>query len=87
MQTFENLYSRRSIRSYTGEGLSETELAEILKSAYAAPVGKAQYQSLPLPVYSRESSSFYSKRRYHGWLHIPKPFMKQYIQILSGFLF
>lgn len=50
MQTFENLYSRRSVRSYTGEGLSQRELAEILKSAYAAPVGKAQYQSLHLTV-------------------------------------
>jgi nitroreductase len=50
MQTFENLYSRRSVRSYTGEGPGEAQLAEILKSAYAAPVGKAQYQSLHLTV-------------------------------------
>lgn len=50
MNTFDNLYSRRSVRSYTGEGLSQQELAEILKSAYAAPVGKAQYGSLHITI-------------------------------------
>lgn len=50
MNTFDNLYSRRSIRSYTGEGMSQQELAEILKSAYAAPVGKAQYDTLHITV-------------------------------------
>lgn len=50
MQTFENLYSRRSVRNYTGEGLSQQELAEILKSAYAAPVGRAQYDTLHITV-------------------------------------
>ena len=50
MDTFTNLYSRRSIRSYTGESLSEAELAAVLKSAYAAPVGRAKYDSLHLTV-------------------------------------
>lgn len=50
MQTFETLYSRRSIRNYTGESLSEQELAEVLKSAYAAPVGHARYDSLHMTV-------------------------------------
>lgn len=50
MQTFDNLYSRRSVRSYTGQGLSREELDAVLKSAYAAPVGKAQYDTLHITV-------------------------------------
>lgn len=59
MQTFENLYSRRSVRSYTGEGLSQQELAEILKSAYASPAGKAQYDTLHMTVI--ENKDFLSR--------------------------
>jgi len=50
MQTLETLYSRRSIRSYTGEMLTDAELKEILKAAYAAPVGRAMYDTLALKV-------------------------------------
>lgn len=46
----EAIYSRKSIRSYTGEAISEAELKEILKAAYAAPVGRAQYDTLTLTV-------------------------------------
>ncbi len=52
MNTFENLYSRRSIRSFNGERPTECELREILKAAYAAPVGLAQYDTLSLTVVS-----------------------------------
>lgn len=52
MNALENLYSRRSIRSYTGEAVTEAELQEILKAAYAAPVGRAQYGTLHLTVIS-----------------------------------
>lgn len=54
MNTFENLYSRKSIRSYNGEAITEAELKEILKAAYAAPVGRAQYDSLQLTVISNQ---------------------------------
>ena len=50
MNTLETIYSRRSIRNFNGESISESELKEILKSAYAAPVGRAMYDSLSLTV-------------------------------------
>lgn len=54
MNALENLYSRRSIRSFTGEAVTEAELREILKAAYAAPVGRAQYGTLQLTVISNK---------------------------------
>lgn len=54
MNTFENLYSRKSIRSYNGEAITEAELKEILKAAYAAPVGRAMYDTLNLTVISNK---------------------------------
>lgn len=50
MNTFENLYSRRSIRTYNGEKITDEELNEILKAAYAAPVGRALYDTLNITV-------------------------------------
>ncbi|MDO4749518.1 MAG: nitroreductase family protein [Eubacteriales bacterium] len=50
MNTLEALYSRRSIRKYTGESITDAQLQEILKAAYAAPVGKAMYETLNLTV-------------------------------------
>lgn len=50
MNTLDAIYSRRSIRRFNGEGMSESELGEILKAAYAAPVGRAMYDTLSLTV-------------------------------------
>lgn len=50
MNTFENLFSRRSIRTYNGENVTEAELAQILKAAYAAPVGRALFDTLNITV-------------------------------------
>lgn len=50
MNTFENLYSRKSVRSYTGEQLTEGQVKELLKAAYASPVGRARYDTLSLTV-------------------------------------
>ena len=50
MNTLDTLFSRRSIRSYTGEGLSEAELSTIIKAAYASPVGRAMFDTLALTV-------------------------------------
>ncbi len=52
MNTFENLFSRRSIRTYNGENITETELSQILKAAYAAPVGRALFDTLNITVIS-----------------------------------
>lgn len=50
METLKTIFSRKSVRSYTGEKASEEELGTILKAGYAAPVGMGQYQSLHITV-------------------------------------
>lgn len=55
MNTLENLYSRKSIRTFNGESITDAELNEILKAAYAAPVGRAMYDTLNLTVISKKS--------------------------------
>lgn len=44
------LNSRRSIRSYTGEPISEEQRAQILRAANAAPVGLGKYEGVHLTV-------------------------------------
>lgn len=44
------LFTRRSIRSYTGEPISEAELAYILDAAHMSPVGMAAFDSLHITV-------------------------------------
>jgi len=44
------IFSRRSIRSYTGKMPSTEELDLILKAVYAAPVGMGRYDSLHVTV-------------------------------------
>lgn len=46
----ETLYSRKSIRNFNGQNISDEQLKEILKAAYAAPVGRAAYDSLMITV-------------------------------------
>lgn len=50
MNTFKNLYSRKSIRNFNGKDLTDAQLKEILKTAYASPVGRAKYETLALTV-------------------------------------
>ena len=50
MNTLEAIYSRKSIRSYTGESITNEELNTILKAANASPVGMGQFESLHLTV-------------------------------------
>ena len=50
METLKAVFSRKSVRSYTGEKVSEEELQTILKAGYAAPVGMAQYDTLNITV-------------------------------------
>lgn len=54
MNTLDAIYSRRSIRNFNGEAITENELNEILKAAYAAPVGRAMYDTLNLTVVSNK---------------------------------
>jgi len=54
MNTLEAIYSRRSIRNFNGEAITKNELNEILKAAYAAPVGRAMYDTLSLTVVSNK---------------------------------
>lgn len=54
MNTLETIYSRKSIRAFNGENINENELKEILKAAYAAPVGRAMYDTLSMTVVSNK---------------------------------
>lgn len=54
MNTLEAIYSRKSIRNFNGEAITEAELGEILNAAYAAPVGRAMYDTLSLTVVSNK---------------------------------
>ncbi len=50
MQTLDTLFSRRSIRSYTGEQLTSEELATVLKAANASPIARGIYADVHLTV-------------------------------------
>lgn len=50
MDTLNTLYSRKSIRDFNGQGLMEGELNEIIKAAYASPIGLKRYDRLKLIV-------------------------------------
>ena len=55
MNTMDTTYSRKSVRSYTGESVTEAELTQILKAAYAAPVGMKAYNTLILTVVTNQT--------------------------------
>ncbi|MBQ7314936.1 MAG: nitroreductase family protein [Clostridia bacterium] len=42
------------MRNFNGESITDNELKEILRSAYAAPVGRAMYDTLHLTVVSNK---------------------------------
>lgn len=44
------LLKRKSVRTYTGESITDEELNIILKSANASPVGLKQYETLHLTI-------------------------------------
>ncbi len=50
MNTMEALFSRKSVRSYTGEAITPEQEALILKAANAAPVGMGQYETVHLTI-------------------------------------
>lgn len=52
MNTFETICSRKSVRSYTGESITNEELEKILLAANAAPIGMGQYDDMHLTIIS-----------------------------------
>lgn len=50
MKTLETICSRKTVRSYTGEGITTEELNLILTAANAAPVGMGQYDGMHLTI-------------------------------------
>lgn len=50
MNTLDTLFSRRSVRSYTGEMPTQEELDTVLKAADAAPVARGIYEDVHLTV-------------------------------------
>ncbi|HBF75055.1 MAG TPA: nitroreductase [Lactobacillus sp.] len=50
MDTMKALLERKSVRSYTGEPVTEKQREQLLKAAYASPVSMGQYDSLVLTV-------------------------------------
>lgn len=50
MTTFETICSRKSVRHYTGEGMTADEWKQILVAANAAPVGMGQYDGMHLTI-------------------------------------
>ncbi|MBO5160438.1 MAG: nitroreductase family protein [Lachnospiraceae bacterium] len=53
MNTLQTIFSRKSVRSFNGH-LSEEELSNILRVAYASPVGRAMYENVHLTVITKE---------------------------------
>lgn len=50
MHTFDAIFSRRTIRSYNGKAPEAAQLQQILKAAWASPVGRARFDTLHLTV-------------------------------------
>ena len=50
MTAMDAIFSRRSIRSYTGEMPTKEELDQILRACYTAPVGMGRFDSLHITV-------------------------------------
>lgn len=50
MELKDAMNKRKSIRTYTGEMISDEQLKHILKAAYAAPVGGARYHTVHMTI-------------------------------------
>ena len=55
MNTMDAICSRKSVRSYNGISITKTELEQLLKAAYAAPVGMKAYDTLILTVVTNQA--------------------------------
>lgn len=54
MNMMETICARKSVRSYTGEPVTEEQLGIILMAANAAPVGMGQYDGVHLTVITKK---------------------------------
>ena len=50
MNTQETIITRKSVRGYTEEQLTETELSTILNAAYSSPIAGTLYKTMRLTV-------------------------------------
>ena len=55
MNTMETICRRKSVRSYNGRNITQAELEQLLKAAYAAPVGRNAYDTLILTVVTNQA--------------------------------
>ncbi|HHT17026.1 MAG TPA: nitroreductase [Papillibacter sp.] len=53
MNTLDAIFSRKSVRAFTGD-LTEEELGTLLKAACAAPVGRALFENVHLTVITKK---------------------------------
>ena len=53
MELKEVMNIRKSVRSYTGEQISEKQLDAVLTAAYQAPIGMGKYDSIHLTVITK----------------------------------
>lgn len=77
---FETIYKRKSIRRYTGEKVSDEQLAEIIKAGKAAAVGRGNYKNVLFTVISNREmidqleeieAEIYGKE-VHPFFHAPQ---------------
>lgn len=54
MTTLDAIFSRKSVRSFSGP-LTKAELNTVLQAAYAAPVGRALYENVHLTVITNDA--------------------------------
>lgn len=54
MGTLNTLISRHSVRTYTGDAVSASDLEKFLKAANAAPVGMGLYDQVHLTVVNNQ---------------------------------
>lgn len=53
MNTLQTIYSRKSVRGFTGD-ITQEQLDTLLKVAYAAPIGRALYENVHITVITNE---------------------------------
>lgn len=54
METLNTLICRHSVRTYTGDAVSASDLEKLLKAANAAPVGMGLYDQVHLTVVNNQ---------------------------------
>ena len=74
------ILKRKSVRSYTGENITNEELQLILKAADASPVGMKQYETLHLTIITNKellneieqlASKMFNRPGYHPLYNAP----------------